>query len=117
MIHFARRYNFTNFAKVVTPMTNLCPCSRCRTIVMTVLVVGLLTFPAPAYAYLDPGTGSTMIQIIVASVAMAAGCFRLYFYKVRDWLATIRGRKHVPDPNKAHSQPHRTNAHKPPIES
>lgn len=36
-----------------------------------VLVLVFILFPIPVYAYLDPGSGSYLIQIIIASVAGA----------------------------------------------
>ena len=32
------------------------------------VVFGVLLFPEPAHAYLDPGTGSYIFQILIASV-------------------------------------------------
>ena len=44
-----------------------------------------LIFPTKVYAYLDPGTGSTIIQSIIA--AMVAGAFALsgFWYKIKSF--------------------------------
>lgn len=49
-------------------------------------VICLLGFPSKAYAYLDPGTGSVMLQG-VAAVFLLVG---MYFRRVRAFIA-----KHV----------------------
>jgi hypothetical protein len=36
----------------------------------------------PAYAYLDPGTGSMILQGIIAGVAMISMTFKLWWYKL-----------------------------------
>lgn len=38
---------------------------------------------APAYAYLDPGTGSIILQSILAGIAVAMGVLRLYWYRLK----------------------------------
>ena len=45
----------------------------------------LLLIPATAYAYLDPGTGSIIIQSIIA--AMAAGLYAVsgYWHKLKSF--------------------------------
>jgi hypothetical protein len=42
------------------------------------LVVGAVALPADAHAYLDPGTGSMVIQVIVAGLLGAAFTFKSY---------------------------------------
>ena len=37
----------------------------------------------PAHAYLDPGTGSLMIQGLIASIAAGAAAAGLYWHKVK----------------------------------
>lgn len=48
-----------------------------------VLVVLALVFPRDAYAYLDPGTGSLVIQTVIAAVAAAAYAVRSYWGRIR----------------------------------
>ena len=45
---------------------------------------------APAFAYLDPGTGSLLIQGIIASIAAAAAVGRLYWHRL---VGFFRGKK------------------------
>jgi hypothetical protein len=46
------------------------------------IVVGVL-FAPNAFAYLDPGTGSIIIQGLIAAIAMAGVTFRMYWHKLR----------------------------------
>jgi hypothetical protein len=50
---------------------------------IAVTVLGCTVLAAPSYAYLDPGTGSIILQSILASVAVAMGVLRLYWYRVK----------------------------------
>ena len=48
------------------------------------LAVILLMFVGePAYAYLDPGTGSMLLQVILGGVAAIAVAIKLFWYKIR----------------------------------
>ena len=40
-------------------------------------------FASPAYCYLDPGTGSIILQALIAVVAGAAMALRLYWHRLR----------------------------------
>ena len=46
----------------------------------------MLTMTAPAYAYLDPGTGSIILQAIVGAAAAALFVGRGYVERVKVWL-------------------------------
>ncbi len=39
---------------------------------------------APAHAYLDPGTGSMMLQLLLGGVAGALVVLRLYWYRIKN---------------------------------
>jgi hypothetical protein len=62
--------------------------ARARDVVFVVALV-LLALPRDAQAYLDPGTGSLIVQTIVAGVAAAAYGFRHYLMRA---LSLLRGR-------------------------
>ena len=42
-----------------------------------------LLFPFPAYAYLDPGFGSLILQAIIGFFALVIGYASLYWYKTK----------------------------------
>jgi hypothetical protein len=48
------------------------------------LIVALLVLTTePAFAYLDPGTGSMLLQVILGGVAAVAVAIKLFWYKIR----------------------------------
>jgi hypothetical protein len=48
------------------------------------LIVTLLVLATePAFAYLDPGTGSMLLQVILGGVAAVAVAIKLFWYKIR----------------------------------
>jgi len=46
-------------------------------------LLGCTVMAAPSYAYLDPGTGSIILQSILAGIAVAMGVLRLYWYRLK----------------------------------
>ena len=46
------------------------------------------------FAYLDPGSGSMLVQLLVGGVAAAAVAIKLYWYKI---LRFLRIRKDEPE--------------------
>jgi hypothetical protein len=46
----------------------------------------LLTLSINAEAYLDPGTGSMMIQVILGGVAAIGVAIKLYWHRIRVFL-------------------------------
>ena len=49
-----------------------------------VFAVILLAFIVePAFAYLDPGTGSMMLQVILGGIAAIGVAIKLFWYKIR----------------------------------
>jgi len=45
-------------------------------------LVMLMILPIDAFAYLDPGTGSIIIQSAIASVAAAGYVIKIYWHKI-----------------------------------
>jgi hypothetical protein len=48
-----------------------------------IVVVWTTVFPSEVRAYLDPGTGSLVIQSVLAALAAAAYGIRLYWTRIR----------------------------------
>jgi hypothetical protein len=46
-----------------------------------------------AQAYLDPGTGSLVLQGLIAAMAAAFVFFRRHWYTLKRWLNRVFGRK------------------------
>jgi hypothetical protein len=62
------------------------------TLAIAAMIVGMST--SSAYAYLDPGTGSIILQVLLGGVAGIALAGRLYWHKL---LTMIGGRKEAAD--------------------
>ena len=56
--------------------------------VVMFMILGLSTYPA--LAYLDPGTGSLIIQSIIGALAAVAITLKLYWHKIK---LKLSGRK------------------------
>ncbi|MCK9553996.1 hypothetical protein [Aquamicrobium sp.] len=55
-------------------------------------LVGALSISDTAYAYLDPGTGSIIVQSIIGSVAATVGIASIYWRKVFDFVRRLFGK-------------------------
>lgn len=51
-------------------------------IAIAALVVAILLYSPPAYAYLDPGTGSMILQGIIGGLAALAVILKVYWHRV-----------------------------------
>ena len=49
------------------------------------LIVGLISYTSPAYAYLDPGTGSMLLQGLLAGLAVFISVLSIYWQKVKSF--------------------------------
>lgn len=68
-------------------------CRKCRD-VSAWIVVAVLAMPRDAHAYLDPGTGSMLIQGLIAAVLSAAFAVKLFWAKLKPHLfGFLSGRK------------------------
>jgi hypothetical protein len=58
--------------------------SKITTLIFLAATVLLLS-PADAWAYIDPGTGSYLFQLIIAGGLAGVYTLRRYWYNVRSW--------------------------------
>jgi hypothetical protein len=58
---------------------------------LMLLTVLLLGFPARAEAYLDPSTGSMVLQVVAGSIIAGLAAMKLYWTRIRSILR--KGRK------------------------
>ena len=60
-------------------------------LIITFITLALfcLTLPKTAYAYLDPGTGSYVIQMIIAALVGVAFVIKIYWGKTKTFLANL----------------------------
>lgn len=59
---------------------------------VVILPLGLLA-SKPAFAYIDPGTGSIILQGLLASIAVALGIVRAYWSRVKAIFSSARSRE------------------------
>ncbi len=46
-------------------------------------IILLVLVAEPAFAYLDPGTGSMLLQVILGGIAAVGVAIKLFWYKIR----------------------------------
>ena len=51
------------------------------------------TYSQSAAAYLDPGAGSLMLQMLIAGIMGALFTLKLYWYRVKAYVASLLGRE------------------------
>ena len=47
------------------------------------LIFGLISYTSPAYAYLDPATGSMLVQGLIGGAAVVMSFLSIYWQKVK----------------------------------
>jgi len=57
---------------------------------LAVLFIGLC-YSQSALAYLDPGTGSLILQMLIAGILGALYTIKLYWYRLKIFIAQILG--------------------------
>ena len=61
-------------------MTNM---KASNTLLFALLFASVLRVDAPAHAYLDPGTGSMLVQLLLGGVAGALVVGKLYWQRIK----------------------------------
>ena len=56
-----------------------------RSILLGFMALAILT--TPAYAYLDPGTGSILLQALIGGVAASVTVVSLYYQKIKAYFS------------------------------
>ena len=73
-----------------------------RNLALFVLVcLSALNLGAPAYAYLDPGTGSMLLQLLLGGFAGVLVVGKLYWHRIKAFF----GRGAPPSPSPSHDPP------------
>ena len=60
----------------------------------------LLAFFAPrnVYSYIDAGTGSLMLQMLIAGIVGSLFALKLFFKRIVNWIRKVFGKKELPPP-------------------
>lgn len=61
--------------------------------VMLLCAVFALVFAKRAHAYIDPGTGSMLVQAVLAAVAAASVSIGIFRRRIRSFFSRLFGRK------------------------
>ena len=59
----------------------------------TILILYIILLPSNAYAYLDPGTGSIILQAILGFIAAAIASISVYWAKFKILISKIFNKK------------------------
>lgn len=62
-------------------------------LVVAMFLIAAALSPAAAHAYLDPGTGSLLLQALVAGLLAAVMTVRIYFQRLKSFVRRLFGRK------------------------
>jgi hypothetical protein len=60
---------------------------------LVILALGLFLFPADAHAYLDPGTGSYILQIAIATIFGVLLAIRLFWGRIKSFLRKLLSKR------------------------
>jgi len=66
-----------------------------RGLMMTLLLLSLFffIFPQKAYAYLDPGTGSFFLQVLLAALLGGLFAIKIFWSKIKIFLGEMLSRR------------------------
>lgn len=69
----------------------------------TVAIIALAaTAVSDAHAYIDPGTGSALIQGLIAGIALIGVTLRVYWFKIRAFFSPRKQQDDDAQPDDAH---------------
>jgi hypothetical protein len=60
-----------------------------RIFIILIFVVSLVLVPVSAHAYLDPGTGSYILQIVIGSLLAFALVIKTFWHRIKAFLADL----------------------------
>lgn len=77
------------------------PASRVFTTSAALLAALFLVFPGEAHAYLDPGTGSYITQMLFASFMGALFMIKVFWARIRLFFSRLLKREKTPEAERA----------------
>ena len=60
---------------------------------VSLLIMSLLLIPQPAYAYLDPGTGSYVLQLVLGALVGMLFALKVFWRNIRTYLGNFLSRE------------------------
>lgn len=67
------------------------PLCSARTLALVAALIAL--FPHVAHAYLDPGTGSYVLQLLIAALLGAAFAVKVFWLRIKGFFANLISKK------------------------
>lgn len=64
----------------------------------------LLLLASPAFAYVDPGTGSYLVQVLFAAVLGVGYFFKTSWWRLKLWISSFGRKPKPPKPAEASPQ-------------
>lgn len=69
--------------------------------IIVLSLFGLFVLPTPAHAYLDPGTGSYVIQMVAAALFGGVFIAKTWWKEIRNFVSKVTSRKGVSESEKS----------------
>lgn len=64
-----------------------------RAFLVAAVVLGALALPGRADAYVDPGTGSMILQTVIAVLAVGAAAVAAFWQRIKAFVSRLRDRR------------------------
>jgi len=71
---------------------------------LTCIAAVIILMPPPAFAYIDPGTGSLIIQGVIGAIAAVGVTLKIYWHKIKIFFAG-NSKKNVEDRSQTEDLP------------
>ena len=80
------RFAFTRPRVVMLPIKGVRRLTRAGRLAATLLVLAasFVVVPKPVYAYIDPGTGSLVIQAVLAAVLTVGATVKVFWHQIKE---------------------------------
>jgi hypothetical protein len=75
------------------------------TLIAVASVGGVLVGLQPAFAYLDPGTGSILIQGLIAAIVGGLFALKTYWYRLKGFFRRDSGKEEEKQPEEENNSP------------
>ena len=62
-------------------------------VILFLFAFSYLLFPGNAYAYIDPGTGSYIIQLLLAGLLAVGFSMKIYWKKIKTYFENLFSKK------------------------
>lgn len=68
--------------------------TQLKVIILLIALFLQIIFTNPAHAYIDPGTGSMIVQAVIAAVAAVSVSIGIFWRRIRPFFDRLFGRNH-----------------------